>query len=130
MQALLKFQSVIVSSLAKKSLVCRVEYSPVVFQLLKVLRRSGYIYGFQFNGLGFYVYLRYLGGTPALSNMKLVSKSGARVYVRSTEIRRYGKKFPHVVHVVSTTNGLKTFPTISTSSRKNLPVGEYLFRLW
>ena len=129
MQSLIKFQSVIVGSLARRSLVCRVEYSPFVFQFLKILRRSGYIYGFQFTGSGFSVYLRYLNGTPTISKMNLVSKPGSRVYVHKTQIRRYGRKFPQATHVVSTTRGLKTFPTISSNSKEKLPTGEYLFRI-
>lgn len=131
MYSLLKFHSAVVCGYASKKLVCRVEYSQSTFQLLKILRRSGFIYGFRLDGLEFYVYLRYLTGNPAMAGFKFMSKPGKRIHIRSTELRKLGKKFPSSVHVISTSTGLKVYPyTVVDCKKTATPTGEYLLRLW
>ncbi len=57
-------------------------------EILKVLKREGFIEGFRWSKdrRRITVYLKYYQGKPVLTEVKRVSKPGRRVYVKATEV--------------------------------------------
>ena len=57
-------------------------------EILKVLKREGFIEGFRWSKdrRSITVYLKYYQGKPVLTEVKRVSKPGRRVYVKAEEV--------------------------------------------
>ncbi len=70
------------------------------------------------------VELIYKNGQPAISQIKIVSKPGRRIYRRSGDLRAVRQGFG--LAVISTSRGLMT----NKEARKNKIGGEYLFEIY
>lgn len=91
-----------------------IPFSKIKLEMLKILKREGYIEdieqikpgeeGYKFGGLS--VTLKYEEGSPAIESLKRISKPGRRVYADKanlpTVLNNYG------IAILSTSNGLMT----------------------
>jgi len=95
--------------MAKKEIV-DIPASKQIKSILDILKKENYIDNFKLmedkkQGL-LRVYLKYIGGQPAIKNIKRISRPGLRVYVKQ-------KKVPSVLRgrglaIISTSKGITT----------------------
>ncbi len=101
-----------------------VRYSRLIEALCKLLQKEGYVEACEKKDLQIVVKLKYDGRTPALTNVKRVSKPGLRIYK--------GAKFlPYVLNgmgiaIVSTPKGIMT----DKEARKAGLGGEVMAEVW
>lgn len=80
------------STQKRGKLVCNVKKSKVTERLLRVLRRTKFIYGFCKKPGGILsIYLRYHNGIPLVQGAVRVSKPGAKVYADRSEVGKRSK---------------------------------------
>lgn len=112
-----------------------VPYSKMVESILKILKEHRYINDFKLieyaahkkspNKLkSFKVYLRYISGEPAITNLKRISRPGLRIYVNKDEIPRALRGFGMVI--VSTSSGILT----DEQARSKKIGGELVCSVW
>jgi small subunit ribosomal protein S8 len=107
----------------KKSSVV-VPNTKLVISVLKVLKKEGFINGFETIPDGVEVMLKYVNGEPIVKNFKKISNPGQRIYVSSYEI------IPVMngrgIGIISTSEGV-----MSTAMAKSRNLGgEYLCKVW
>jgi len=101
-----------------------VKYSKLIFNLMKVLQKEGYLADAEDKKLEIIVTLKYLNRKPAITDIKRISKPSLRVYKGVADL-------PHVLNglgiaVISTPKGLMTDKT----ARKSQVGGEVLAFVW
>ncbi len=101
-----------------------VKYSKLIFNLMKVLQKEGYLEDAKDKKLEIIVTLKYLNRKPAITDIKRISKPSLRVYKGVADL-------PHVLNglgiaVISTPKGLMTDKT----ARKSKVGGEVLAFVW
>jgi small subunit ribosomal protein S8 len=112
-----------------------VPYSKMVESILGILKGKKYINDFKLmeyttqkkspNKLkSFKVYLRYISGEPAITNMKRISKPGLRIYVNKNKIPRVLRGFGTMI--VSTSSGVLT----DEEARLKKIGGEVICSVW
>ncbi len=93
-------------------------------RILEIFRDHGYIRGFKFiedNKQGLLeIYLRYIEGEPAFTEIVRVSKPGRRIYVEVDEIPNVKRGIG--IAVISTSKGVMT----NKQARKERVGGEYI----
>ena len=116
------------ASSAKKE-VCEVKNSKLTEELVKILKREGFIANYKLmadkkQGL-LRIYLRYAkDGTPAITGLKRISKPGLRIYKKSEEVAKvYGGLG---IAIVSTSKGIMT----DTEARDSKIGGEIICNAW
>lgn len=113
--------------LAKKDGVNLI-YSKLAEQVIKVLKREKYIKDYKIardnNKKSIEAFLLYQGGRPALTEVKIISKPGRRIYNKVKDLK------PTLgglgITILSTPKGVMT----DKEARKNKIGGEALFRIW
>ncbi len=69
--------------------MCNVKKSKIAERLLRVLRRTKFIYGFcKKPGRALAMYLRYHNGVPLIRGSRSISRPGSRVYADRFGIRK------------------------------------------
>lgn len=101
-----------------------IPYSKLVFNLVKLLEKEGYLQSAENTDKDIQIILKYQGRTPVLSNIKRISKPGLRVY-------KGVKLLPKVLNglgiaIVSTPKGLMT----DREARKEGVGGEVMAYIW
>jgi len=103
-------------------------YSGVKEEIARILKEEGYLWSYQKVGDGVHAELkakpRYLGHTPALKNLKRVSRPGLRRYVGSEEIPKVLGGMG--IAILSTSKGIMAGHT----ARKHNLGGELLALVW
>ncbi len=103
-------------------------YSKVKEEIARILKEEGYLWSFQKQGEGVHAQLtakpRYSGHTPALKNLKRVSRPGLRRYVGCEEIPKVLGGMG--IAIVSTSKGIMAGHT----ARKHNLGGELLALVW
>ena len=111
-----------------------VPYSRLVFDVAKILERKGFVAGVEKkskkNGKSsksspcLEIALKYTEKIPAVTGFKKISKSGLRVYMASSDIRKV--KQGHGIGIISTSKGIMTE---YEAKRQNIG-GEMLCEVW
>ncbi len=102
----------------------RIPASKMKRSILKIMEENGYIEKVEQEGRDLVVYLKYVKGLPAISELKRVSKPGRRIYVGVDEI-------PNVqdglgIAILSTSKGI-----LEGSEAKKMNVGgELICTIW
>ena len=101
-----------------------IKFSKLIFQLMKLLEKEGYVSDVQKNDREIKVNLKYQDRKPVLTDVKRVSKPSLRVY-------KGVKQLPRVLNglgiaVISTPKGLLT----DKDARKMKVGGEVLALIW
>lgn len=101
-----------------------VKFSKLIWKLMKLLQKEGYLEGVEQKGREVMVTLKYNSRIPALTDVKRVSKPSLRVY-------KGAKDLPRVLNglgiaVISTPKGLMT----DKEARKQKVGGEVLALVW
>jgi small subunit ribosomal protein S8 len=103
-------------------------YSKVKEEIARILKEEGYLWSFEKTGEGVHAQLkakpRYAGSTPALKNLKRVSRPGLRRYVGCDEIPKVLGGMG--IAIVSTSRGIMAGHT----ARKHNLGGELLALVW
>ncbi len=115
--------------IAKKKTVVVEPISKLKLEILKILKREGFIEGFVVERQGvkgrITVHLKYDDeGKPVISEIQRVSKPGRRVYVNKNEIPWVANGIG--IAIISTSKGLMT----DREARRNKIGGEYLLYVW
>lgn len=102
----------------------QMRFSKLIWKLVKLLQKEGYLEGVEQDGREIIVILKYDSRIPALTDVKRVSKPSLRVY-------KGVKDLPHVLNglgiaVISTPKGLMT----DKEARKAKVGGEVLALVW
>lgn len=104
------------------------QYSKMNVEVLKVLQAEGYVSKFEVTENNtkkdITIELKYNEGEPVLTDVKLMSKPGRRLYTRVSEIRPVLGGLG--IGVVSTPKGIMT----EKNARKEKIGGEMLFKVW
>lgn len=102
--------------------------SKTILAILKILKNKGFISDFQekkINKKNFvFIELKYLDKNPALTDIKLISKSGLRVYVKKDKIPRVLGGLGTVI--ISTSQGIMDG---DLAKKKGLG-GELICKVW
>jgi small subunit ribosomal protein S8 len=110
-----------------------IPFSKIKMNIANILRESGFIEGATKDISGKFpsikIVLKYIvisntQKSPAISEIKRVSKEGQRIYVKKTELRKV--KNGYGISVISTSKGLMT----GSSARKNGLGGEIICEVW
>ncbi|KKR78036.1 MAG: 30S ribosomal protein S8 [Candidatus Curtissbacteria bacterium GW2011_GWA1_40_9] len=109
--------------LAKKDAVV-MSYSKFKQELAKVLEKAGYIGKSKKEGSNLAIELAYNDGKSKMHEIKKVSKSGLRIYIKSKKIRplKGGKG----IYIISTPQGVMAS---NEAKKKNLG-GEVICQVW
>ena len=103
-------------------------YSKIKEQIARILKEEGYLWSYERVGEGISAEIkakpRYSGHTPALKNLKRVSRPGLRQYVGSEEIPKVLGGMG--IAIVSTSKGIMAGHT----ARKQKIGGELLALVW
>lgn len=104
------------------------KYSKLSENILKILKKEQYIKDYQLQEKNkkklFLVELKYEGVSPALRQVKIVSKSGGRIYSKKSEIKQILGGLG--MSIISTPKGVMT----GKEARKESVGGEMLFQIW
>jgi len=114
--------------LAKKEMIVS-PYSSLREEILKLLKKLGYIDDFSINKISsvkreLVVNLKYDEGRPVLTDVKIFSKPGQRIYVSYKKLKPVMGGLGY--SILSTSKGLKT----NKESKKEKIGGELLFNIW
>lgn len=101
-----------------------IKFSKLIWRLMKLLQREGYLANAAQEGDGIVVTLKYNLRTPALTDLKRVSKPSLRVYRGVTDLPRALDGLG--VAIISTPKGLMT----DKEARKAKVGGEVLALVW
>ena len=103
-------------------------FSKAKSEIARILKEEGYIWNYEVDTSGKFPLLqvttKYVDGTPALTDLKKMSKPGRRQYVGSQEIPRVLNGLG--ISIVSTSRGLMTG---AQAKRQNIG-GELLAFVW
>jgi small subunit ribosomal protein S8 len=103
-------------------------YSSFDHAIAKFLESEGYVGAVEKRTVGkktvLDVTIKYAGGKPAFTDIRLVSKPGRRIYIGYREMRTVRQG--HGLAAVSTPEGVMS----NRSARKKKLGGEYLFQIW
>ena len=103
-------------------------YSKIKEEIARILKEEGYIWSYEATGEGIHreikVKPKYLDRTPALTDLKRVSRPGLRQYVGSDEIPRVLGGMG--ISIISTSRGLM----VGHKARKEKVGGELLATVW
>jgi len=103
-------------------------YSRIKKDIARILKEEGFIWNYEITTVGAYPQIlvtnKYEAKTPALTDLKRISKPGRRRYIGSTEIPRLIKGFG--ISILSTPKGLMT----GMKARRANVGGEYLAEVW
>ncbi len=103
-------------------------FSKFKFELAKIIKRAGYIEEMAKHGKKnkkiLEVVLKYKDKTPAISEIKRISKPGRRIYVSSKDIRPVRQGFGMII--ISTSRGLMT----DKEAKKQKLGGEVICEIW
>lgn len=99
-------------------------YSKLVLALMKLLEKEGYVEKVKLEGRSILITLKYISRTPALTDVKRVSKPSLRIY-------KGVRALPSVLNglgiaIISTPKGLMT----GKEARKQKMGGEVLALVW
>jgi small subunit ribosomal protein S8 len=111
-----------------------VPYTRLKFDIAKILQRKGFVAGVEKKNKKMKktakvwpyleIELKYTGKIPAVGGFKKVSKSGQRIYVAASDIKRV--KQGHGIGIISTSKGLMT----EYDAKKQNIGGEMLCEIW
>lgn len=103
-------------------------YSRIKAEIARILKEEGFIWNYEVDTTGKFPVLRltnrYDGRTPALTDVRRVSKPGRRQYVGAQEVPKIVKGFG--ISILSTPRGIMT----GRKARKENVGGEYLADVW
>lgn len=103
-------------------------FSKMKAEIARILKEEGYIWNYEVDTSGKFPQLRvttkFVDGTPALTDLKKVSKPGRRQYVGSDDIPRVLNGLG--ISIVSTSKGLMT----GAQARRQKMGGELLAFVW
>ncbi|MEO1843573.1 MAG: 30S ribosomal protein S8 [Roseibacillus sp.] len=103
-------------------------FSKAKAEIARILKEEGYIWNYEVDTSGKWPQLtvktKFVDGTPALTDLKKVSKPGRRQYVGSQEIPRVLNGLG--ISIVSTSKGLMT----GSQARRQNVGGELLAFVW
>ncbi len=103
-------------------------YSRIKAELARILAEEGYIWNYEVKTEGgkaeIHVKNKFDGRTPALTDLRRVSKPGRRQYIGSAEIPKVVKGFG--ISILSTPKGLMT----GAKARRENVGGELLAQVW
>ncbi len=102
--------------------------SRIVFEILQILERNGYVSGVEKKGespkKSIIVHLKYVAKMPIIRGVRRLSKPGVRLYERVKDLKRRGSNLG--ITIVSTPKGLMT----DAEARKQNVGGEVLCKIW
>jgi small subunit ribosomal protein S8 len=111
-----------------------VPYSRLKYDIAKILERKGFVAGVEKRNRKMKktakvwpcleIALKYTDKIPAVSGFKKISKSGQRIYVAASDIKRV--KQGHGIGIISTSKGLMT----EYDAKKQNIGGEILCEVW
>ena len=103
-------------------------FSKIKAEIARILKEEGYIWNYEVDTSGQYPQLKvttkFVDGTPALTDLKKVSKPGRRQYAGAQEIPRVLNGLG--ISIVSTSKGLMT----GAQARRQNTGGELLAFVW
>ncbi len=103
-------------------------YSRIKAEIARILKEEGYIWNYEVDTSGKFpelkVKTKFVDGTPALTDLKKVSKPGRREYVGAQEIPRILNGLG--ITIVSTSRGVMT----GAQARRQNVGGELLAFVW
>lgn len=103
-------------------------FSKAKAEIARILKEEGYIWNYEVDTSGKWPQLtvktKFVDGTPAMTDLKKVSKPGRRQYVSSQEIPRVLNGLG--ISIVSTSKGLMT----GSQARRQNVGGELLAFIW
>ncbi|MCS7184330.1 MAG: 30S ribosomal protein S8 [bacterium] len=107
--------------MVKKDFVV-VNYSKLCCNALEVLKRYGYIENYKVSDdkRTIKLHLKYINGSPAIRDFKLISKPGRRIYRKKSEIKKVMGGFG--IAIITTSKGVMS----DIEARKNNLGGEVL----
>ena len=112
--------------MAKKEVVIS-PHSRFREEILKLLKKIAYIKDYRSEGevkKTLVIELLYQGGRPAVSEIKIISKLGQRIYVSYKDLKPVLGGLGH--SILSTSKGVLT----NSQARKEKVGGELLFKIW
>ena len=105
-----------------------VPYSAMKLAVAELLSLKGYIGAVTKKSKGASKFLNiellYKDGSPAVKEVKRISKPGRRIYEKASNIKRFRRGFG--LSVFSTPNGIKA----DIDAKKDNVGGEFLFNIW
>ncbi len=105
-----------------------IPFSKVKFEMAKIMEREGFLAQVEKKGVkdkqNLILKLKYNQGTPAIQDLRRVSKPSRRVYIRAAEIKPV--KQGYGLAIISTSRGLLT----AKEAKKNKLGGEILCEIW
>ena len=101
-----------------------VPFSKIKTEILKILKKEGYIEDFKVQKREIKVKLKYINGRPALSGVKRISSPGQRIYVKKHEIPTVLSGYGIVI--ISTSQGVMT----GKEARARKIGGELICAVW
>ncbi len=105
-----------------------IPFSKVKFEMAKIMEREGFLAQVEKKGVkdkqNLILKLKYNQGTPAIQDLRRVSKLSRRVYIRAAEIKPV--KQGYGLAIISTSRGLLT----AKEAKKNKLGGEILCEIW
>ncbi len=103
-------------------------HSKMNLEILRILKQEGYIEDYKETGEGskkeIELFLKYNNGDPVMTDMKIFSKPGKRLYMKVKEIKPVLGGFG--ISILSTPKGLKS----GKEAKKEKLGGEILFQVW
>ena len=103
-------------------------YSKIKAEIARILQEEGYIWSYEVDTSGTFpeikVKTKFVDKTPALTDLKRVSKPGLRQYVGSTEVPRVLNGLG--ISILSTSRGIMT----GHAAKKAKVGGELLAQVW
>lgn len=107
---------------------CRAPYSRMKAEVARILQEEGYIWSYEVESEGkrpeIVVKTKFVNSSPALTDLKKVSKPGRRQYVGCQEIPRVLGGLG--ISIVSTSKGVMT----GGQARREKVGGEFLAQIW
>jgi len=105
-----------------------INFSKVKFEMAKIMEREGFLAQIEKKGVkdkqNLILKLKYNQGTPAIQDLRRVSKPSRRVYIGAAEIKPV--KQGYGLAIISTSQGLMT----AKEAKKNKLGGEILCEIW
>lgn len=87
---------------------CEIPYSKLLFGIINILYKEGYINGFFINKQKIHVFLKYKSnGTPAIKKLIQKSKTGRPEYLTTKKLRTFDKNNQNIgVLIISSSKGI------------------------
>lgn len=115
------------AQLVSKSEV-RIPFSGLKYEIARILEENKFVEKINKVGRGprkaIKIYLKYIDGKPAISDLKRISKPGRRVYLPVKKIKKV--KEGYGIAIISTPRGLMT----DKEARRNKLGGEIICEIW